>query len=70
MPLEVSLINNKLLLQLKMHPQSLMTLWIRQFLIHMLHCMQCLWKPRATTTWKIFFQHLDCCHQINNGGTK
>lgn len=55
MPLGVSLINNKLLLQLKMHPQSLVTLWIRQFLIHMLHCMQCLWKSRATTTWKIFF---------------
>lgn len=55
MPLEVSLINNKLLLQLKMQPQTLVTLWIRQFLIHMLHCMQCLWKSRATTTWKIFF---------------
>lgn len=53
--MEISLINNKPFLQLKMHPQTPVTLWIRQFLIHMLHRVQCLWKSRATTTWKIFF---------------
>lgn len=55
MPLEISLINNKLLLQLKMHPQTPVALRRRQFLMHTLHRVQCLWKPRATTTWEIFF---------------